>query len=276
MQTLATPSRPPLLSNEEYRHTLPLHTLPPAYLARIIPNPGANGTRADGLCIMEMTAWAAGERHTDSPQCVCKTITFIMAAWNDAIPDPSRRMSLLNHLVPHITGTARGDHIAMLRHYAAFDHAVHHHLPTWLRTAGLHQQALELAQSPTVPPPGHPDHRTNLNHRLKLLSRTHLHTERHRLPDAHQRPSHFESVAEAGTQCLLNHDDQAPEGKTSWDEIHLDVANIAVAAADISQTHLTEVLAFSPEEASAFLERTVAHLQLDTSRFITQLARLTP
>jgi hypothetical protein len=68
---------------------------------------GSHPSRVHGMCAMEMTAWLAGEEHSDEPRCTCPVISAFVRALNDALPD-EQRSALLRPLVPRLVNT-RGD-----------------------------------------------------------------------------------------------------------------------------------------------------------------------
>jgi hypothetical protein len=68
---------------------------------------GAHPSRSHGMCAMEMTAWLAGEEHSDEPRCTCPVIAAFVRALNDALPDAERSLRL-RPLVPRLVNT-RGD-----------------------------------------------------------------------------------------------------------------------------------------------------------------------
>ena len=137
MNLLQSPATASPLTVPKYREIINLRVLTMEYLPRIVPSRGAHSSREDGVCAMELAAWLAGEPHTDSPSCVCPTITRVLAAWNDEVMDFTDRKNLINSLIPLVIGTNQGDEVAMQRHYLALNRVVAHHLPIWLQAAGL-------------------------------------------------------------------------------------------------------------------------------------------
>jgi hypothetical protein len=90
---------------------------------------GAHGTRDQGLCLMELTALFAGERHTDHPVCVSPVLAVMGRELNDTLPDALRQE--LKPLVPSLPGTA-GDGLDVARSYMALDWLIRTWLPAWL------------------------------------------------------------------------------------------------------------------------------------------------
>jgi hypothetical protein len=56
---------------------------------------GAHDRPEDGMCVMEMVAYVAGEQHSDHPQCVSPVIATFMRTWNDGLGDRDRQMENL-------------------------------------------------------------------------------------------------------------------------------------------------------------------------------------
>ena len=81
---------------------------------------GKHGSPEEGMCFMEMTAWFAGEKHGDHPECACPVLTAYGITLNDNMSD-AMRDRLLKPLVPLIAGTrgtpedelARGKFLAL-------------------------------------------------------------------------------------------------------------------------------------------------------------------
>ena len=90
---------------------------------------GAHDTRDQGLCLMELTALFAGERHTDNPVCVSPVLVEMGRELNDVLPDALRQE--LKPLVPSLPGTA-GDGLDVARSYMALDWLIRTWLPAWL------------------------------------------------------------------------------------------------------------------------------------------------
>jgi hypothetical protein len=94
---------------------------------------------------MELVAWLAGEPWSDSPQCVCPTITAFLRNWNDSLPDDKIRTRLLLPYAPRVVGTRSTDAIAERRAYMALDWLIRTNLPAWLDlTESLRPHARDL------------------------------------------------------------------------------------------------------------------------------------
>lgn len=72
---------------------------------------GGHPDPAAGMCLMEMVAWFAGDRHTDSPACACDVLGAFGRSLNDNMPD-AQRDALLKPLVPRLLGSASPAHRA--------------------------------------------------------------------------------------------------------------------------------------------------------------------
>ena len=158
--TSTIPQHPPT-----YEELLLLYaTLPHEYIDSITPERGTHASRADGVCIMELTAWAAGDVHTELPSCACSTLTEILTHWNDTVPQGVTTGSVSSttlfkpSLVPTPTPKPASD--AIWPQPAA---RLSHHLPTWLSHAGFHRQAHTIRTSALLQP--HPD-----EHHLAFLA----------------------------------------------------------------------------------------------------------
>jgi hypothetical protein len=80
-----------------------LRDLPKVKLTR-----GSHSLPAHGLCLMELVAWIAGERHSGHPNCACPALSAYGRALNDLIPGEWRD-ELLLPIAPMLIGTV--DHV---------------------------------------------------------------------------------------------------------------------------------------------------------------------
>lgn len=80
-------------------HGFELRSVPDVTLAR-----GRHGRPEHGLCLMELVAWIAGEKHSDRPICACPTLTAYGRRLNDLMPGEWRD-ELLLHIAPMLVGT---------------------------------------------------------------------------------------------------------------------------------------------------------------------------
>jgi hypothetical protein len=95
----------------------------------------------DGHCIQEVSAWLAGEPHSDRPKCVSPVLCNYTASLNDQW-DNGQRQKLLPYAAT-IIGTA-GDGQDEARSYLALDWVIRSFTPAWLDLAGLAAEAKSL------------------------------------------------------------------------------------------------------------------------------------
>jgi hypothetical protein len=84
-------------------------------LNEIVIGKGSHGSRHEGVCAMELVAWLAGERHSDSPDCTSPVIASIVRSLNDRISDDAERTQLLRPLIPKLLGTAGSEAVETRR-----------------------------------------------------------------------------------------------------------------------------------------------------------------
>ena len=65
---------------------------------------GSHDTREDGMCFIEAAAYLAGEKHSDRPPCVSRTIAVFGRRWNDDLSSEARNRLLLP-LLDDVVGT---------------------------------------------------------------------------------------------------------------------------------------------------------------------------
>jgi hypothetical protein len=97
------------------------------------------------MCFMEAVAYIAGEPWTDAPACVCPILGAYSRVLNDVLPDGKRQ--LLKPYIPQVIGTA-DDGLGQARGLMATDWIIRVYTPTWLRLAGLSDQAAALEALP--------------------------------------------------------------------------------------------------------------------------------
>jgi hypothetical protein len=126
-------------------------TLPqsvPIDLDAVVLAPGDHDRREDGVDLMELVAWCAGERHSDLPRCASKILGAGFRSWNDDLPDADRQQ--LKVYGPMLVGTAANRQVEQARALMAFDGLARLQLPTWLELAGATELAGQLADSRPV------------------------------------------------------------------------------------------------------------------------------
>ncbi|MEO1169938.1 MAG: hypothetical protein AAFW97_14630 [Pseudomonadota bacterium] len=100
---------------------------------------GSHDSPQQGLCVMEMVAWFAGEEHSDRPQCACPVLGRFAMNLNDAMPGGVRDR-LLKPLVPLLAGTRDPESEIVRAEYLAMQ-VVRSTLPPVLRQVGLGEHA---------------------------------------------------------------------------------------------------------------------------------------
>lgn len=114
--------------------------------AHITLSKGQHTSPEDGMCVMELAAYIAGEPHTDHPVCVSPVIASFLRSWNDKLNDTDRQM--LRPYADKVLHTA--DQHDEQRAWLAADWLIREHLPTWLDFAGLSQHAASLRDLETI------------------------------------------------------------------------------------------------------------------------------
>ena len=110
-------------------------------LETLVLGHGAHRTRAEGACLMEAVAWAAGEDHSDMPACVSPVLRSFGISLNDRLGAEDRQK--LKAFIPELIGTA-GDGLDEKRKYIAINWLIRIHTPNMLERAGLPDDAESL------------------------------------------------------------------------------------------------------------------------------------
>src|SRR5438552_13778263 len=92
------------------------------------------------FCIMEAAAYVAGEQWSDHPQCVSPAIGAFLRSWNDSLDDKTRQK--LKPYVRKVIDTRTTEADEQMRAWLATDWLVRTFTPTWLRKAGLNDEAV--------------------------------------------------------------------------------------------------------------------------------------
>ena len=93
---------------------------------------------------MELVAWLAGERHSDSPECASPVIGAFVRAFNDILPSDAARDYYLRRWVPRLVNTVGSAALEKHRALLVVDFMVRTLLPMHLRALGRKAQAREL------------------------------------------------------------------------------------------------------------------------------------
>ena len=107
---------------------------------------GGHSSPDAGMCLLEATAYLAGEPHSDHPTCVSPVLATFGRAWNDALNDTDRQF--LKPYTLKLIGTASTPEVEDRRAWMAMDWLVRTCTPVWLRLAGLDAQADTMAGLP--------------------------------------------------------------------------------------------------------------------------------
>ena len=116
--------------------------LPKSALPKIKLAAGGHEDRTNGLCIMEVAAWLAGQPHSDHPPCVSPVIGHFLRSWNDSMNDTDRQM--LKPYAAKVLNTAGSKVGEETRAWLLTDWLARECAPAWLRLAGLTAQAESL------------------------------------------------------------------------------------------------------------------------------------
>ena len=100
------------------------------------------------FCVMELSAYIAGEPWSDHPECVSPAISAFLRSWNDGVPtDFRQRLKPYAVKVLH-TNTGAADETT--RAWMATDWLVRVQAPAWLSLAGLTREAANLRDLPAL------------------------------------------------------------------------------------------------------------------------------
>ena len=113
------------------------HIMSPHHLtiATIPLTRGSHATPDEGLCLLEATAYLAGEPHSDHPVCASPVLAAFGRAWNDGMRSDQEREQLKPYAALLI-GTAGDREADARRSWMALDWLVRVHTVTWLELAG--------------------------------------------------------------------------------------------------------------------------------------------
>lgn len=116
----------------------------------IVLSSGAHASPEAGMCAMELTAYLAGEPHSDHPACASPVIAAYVRSWNDSLGDEARQR--LKPYARRVIGTRASQAVEDRRAWMAADWLVREYTPAWLETAGLCDQAAALRALPEMTP----------------------------------------------------------------------------------------------------------------------------
>jgi len=110
-------------------------------------SPGRHPSPDAGACVMEAVSFVAGEPWSDHPVCASEVIGAFLRSWNDGLNNDDRNR-LLKPLVQRLVGTAGTPEQEQTRAWMALDWLFRVYTSTWLRAAGLLDQAGRLEALP--------------------------------------------------------------------------------------------------------------------------------
>ena len=108
---------------------------------------GKHNNRDTGVCLLEATAWFAGEPNTDHPKCVSAYLGAYGRALNDRLSDENRQK--LIPFIPRLVGTAN-DGKDDIRQWMAADWAIRVATPRYLDAANMPDEAALLRALPPI------------------------------------------------------------------------------------------------------------------------------
>ena len=111
---------------------------------------GSHHGLSDGMCAMEAASYIAGEAWSDHPECVCPVIAAFLRNWNDSLSNDERNALITPALIAKTIGTRGSKDLEKRRSLMAADWLIRVHTPTWLRLAGLSEQAATIAGLPEI------------------------------------------------------------------------------------------------------------------------------
>jgi len=111
---------------------------------------GSHDSFEHGACVMELSAYLAGEPHGDSPACVSPVIAAFLRRWNDDLPDADRQM--LKPYAARVLNTVGPPELETRRAWMLDDWMFRVQVPAWLELAGgdLVQHAVALRALPEI------------------------------------------------------------------------------------------------------------------------------
>jgi hypothetical protein len=118
------------------------------FLDNLFLGRGSHKDIDDGCCLMEAVSFVAGEPWSDHPKCASPVIGAFMRRWQDDLGDDPRQT--LKPYVPRLVGSKGSDEIEQQRGWMCATWLIRHHLPTWLRAAGLEEQAAAVETLPDL------------------------------------------------------------------------------------------------------------------------------
>jgi hypothetical protein len=125
----------------------------PVQSRRILPDnfkllSGSHNSAEDGMCLLEATAYLAGEPHNDRPACVCPVLAAFGRRLNDNLKDADRQ--LLVGFAEKLIGTRSNRAVEQKRMYYFADSAVRIFAPMVMESRGRTEAAKKLRELPAI------------------------------------------------------------------------------------------------------------------------------
>lgn len=115
----------------------------------IVLSAGSHARFEDGVSVMELTAYVAGEPHSDHPGCVHQVIAFTARKINNYLGTDTER-ALLIPFIPRMIGTNDGVETTQTLACTAADVAVRTFAADAMQSAGLTQHADRFRSLPEI------------------------------------------------------------------------------------------------------------------------------
>ena len=109
---------------------------------------GSHTTPEEGVSVMELVSYLAGESFSHRPTNASGVISEFLFVWNDALDDDDRQM--LRPYAQRVVGTASSPEVERRRSLLALDWQRRTFLPTWLQLAGLEMDATACEELPPL------------------------------------------------------------------------------------------------------------------------------
>lgn len=112
---------------------------------------GKHATQEEGMCLLEATAFLAGERHTDRPACACPVLAAYGRRLNDAWwPSDDARTEAMSGIAQMLVGTRAAWPVERRRMFSMVDGTVRRILPMAFDAIGLPDESAKLRALPPV------------------------------------------------------------------------------------------------------------------------------
>lgn len=106
---------------------------------------GPHKSPEQGVCLMEVVSYVAGEAFSDHPKCACPCMSRFLRRWNDDLDDEGRQM--LKQFVPLLVNSNLGTKVANRRMDMLEDWFYTVYMASWLELACQHDIAKQVRVS---------------------------------------------------------------------------------------------------------------------------------